>query len=197
MTDALAPSVAVAIVGAGTMGTGIAQVACLAGHRTILIGTPPETLDAARRTIAGGLDILAGKGRLSPAARDAAMARLETAGDIAAAAPAGLAIEAVPEDMDLKHRVLLALEAAMAPGAILASNTSALSLAAMARPLARPSRFCGLHFFNPAQILPLVEVVDAPLTDPAIGALGQRAPSMPRRCARWPSAPPILRPSTR
>jgi 3-hydroxybutyryl-CoA dehydrogenase len=172
MTDALAPSVAVAIVGAGTMGTGIAQVACLAGHRTILIGTPPETLDAARRTIAGGLDILAGKGRLSPAARDAAMARLETAGDIAAAAPAGLAIEAVPEDMDLKHRVLLALEAAMAPGAILASNTSALSLSAMARPLARPSRFCGLHFFNPAQILPLVEVVDAPLTDPAIGAIG-------------------------
>ena len=172
MTGALAACVPIAIIGAGTMGTGIAQLACLAGHRTILIGTPPETLDAARRAIAAGLEILVGKGKLSAAARDAALGRLETSGDIAAASPAGLAIEAVPEDMDLKHRVLLALEAAMAPEAILASNTSALSLAAMARPLARPQRFCGLHFFNPAQILPLVEVVDAPLTDPAICDIG-------------------------
>ncbi|MFO0292570.1 MAG: 3-hydroxyacyl-CoA dehydrogenase [Rhodospirillales bacterium] len=172
MTDALAASVPVAIIGAGTMGTGIAQLACLAGHRTILIGTPPETLDAARRAIAGGLETLVGKGRLTAAARDAALGRLETSGELAAAAPAGLAIEAVPEDMALKHRILLALEATMAPDAILASNTSALSLAAMARPLARPQRFCGLHFFNPAQILPLVEVIDAPLTAPAICDIG-------------------------
>ncbi len=172
MTAALPASVPVAVIGAGTMGTGIAQLACLAGHRTILIGTPPETLDAARRAIAAGLEILVGKGKLSAAARDAALGRLETSSDIAAASPAGLAIEAVPEDMELKHRVLLALEAAMGPEAILASNTSALSLAAMARPLARPERFCGLHFFNPAQVLPLVEVVDAPLTDPAICEIG-------------------------
>jgi len=120
MTAPLPASAPVAVVGAGTMGTGIAQLACLAGHRTILIGTPPETLDAARRAIAAGLEILVGKGRLDAAARDAALARLETSGDIAAAAPAGLAIEAVPEDMDLKHRVLLNSDVAVAPDAILA-----------------------------------------------------------------------------
>jgi 3-hydroxybutyryl-CoA dehydrogenase len=167
MTDkALPRDAAIGVIGAGTMGVGIAQVALLAGHRVVLVGTPPATLDAARTAISAALDMLASKGRIEAARRDEVLGRLDTSGDIAALAPARLAIEAVPEDMATKHAVLRAAEAAMAADAIIASNTSALSLAAMARALARPGRFCGLHFFNPAQVLPLVEVVAAPLSEP-------------------------------
>ena len=168
MEQALPRDAAIAVIGAGTMGIGIAQVALLAGHRVILVGTPPATLEAARASIAAALDLLASKGRLEAARRGEVLARLELAGDIAAVAPARLVVEAVPEEMAIKHAVLRAAEAATAADAILASNTSALSLAAMARPLARPGRFCGLHFFNPAQVLPLVEVVAAPLSDAGV-----------------------------
>jgi 3-hydroxybutyryl-CoA dehydrogenase len=164
MSAALPADAVVAIIGAGTMGTGIAQVALLAGHRTILIGTPPETLAAARSAIGRALDMLVGKQRLTAAQADAARARLDTSGDIAAIAPARLVIEAVPEEMAIKHAVLRDIERAVDAQALIATNTSALPIAAMARALARPERLFGLHFFNPAQILPLVEVIAAPLS---------------------------------
>jgi 3-hydroxybutyryl-CoA dehydrogenase len=164
MSAALSADVPVGIVGAGTMGSGIAQVALLAGHRVILVGTPPETLATARRTIARGLETLVGKQRLTAADAEAALARLVLAGEPEALAPAGLVIEAVPEDMALKHAVLRDIERVVGAQALIATNTSALSVAAMARALTRPERLFGLHFFNPAQVLPLVEVAAAPLS---------------------------------
>lgn len=169
MSDlALPREAAIGVIGAGTMGIGIAQIACMAGHRTILIGTPPDTLTAAARSLDAALDMMVARGRLDAAGRDAARARLETSGDNADLAPARLVIEAVPEDLALKHAVLAAAEAVCGPDTILATNTSALSASAMARALTRPGRFCGLHFFNPAPVLKLVEVVATPLTEPTI-----------------------------
>ena len=87
MDKALPRDAAIGVIGAGTMGVGIAQVALLAGHRTILVGTPPATLDAARAAIASALDMLAAKGRIEAARRDEVLGRLETSGDVAALAP--------------------------------------------------------------------------------------------------------------
>jgi len=180
----------IGVVGAGTMGAGIAQIAAVAGHPTILIGTPPETLVAARNSLAKALDILIAKGRLPPTERAATLARLTTAGEMAALAPARLVIEAVPEDMAIKHVVLREIEAVVAPDSIIASNTSALSIAAMGRALARPERLIGLHFFNPAPLLPLVEVIAAPLSDPSVVDAGfatmQAWGKTPVRCRSTP-----------
>jgi 3-hydroxybutyryl-CoA dehydrogenase len=161
---ALSGDAAVAVIGAGVMGTGIAQVAAAAGHATILIGTPAHTAVAARDTIARALAGQVERGRLAAGERDATLARITPTGDLAALAPARLAIEAVTEDLALKQRVMRAVEAVLPDDAILATNTSSLSVPAIGRDLARPERLCGLHFFNPAPVLPLVEVVAAPAT---------------------------------
>ncbi len=190
MTAPLSKDLPVGVVGAGTMGAGIAQIAAVAGHPTILIGTPPETLDAARAALAKALDILVTKGRLPASERAPTLARLVMSGAMAALAPARLVIEAVPEDMAIKHVVLRQIEAVVAPDAIIASNTSALSIAAMGRVLARPERLCGLHFFNPAPLLPLVEVITAPLSarsvvDTAFATM-QAWGKIPVRCRSTP-----------
>ncbi len=160
------------MIGAGTMGTGIAQVAATAGHRTFLIGTPAHPGAAAREKIAATLGALVEKGRLAAAACEAILGRIVAATELGALASAKLVIESVREDLALKRRVLRQVEDVVAPDAILATNTSSLSVAAIARDLARPQRFCGLHFFVPAPIMPLVVVVSAPATAPAAAAAG-------------------------
>jgi 3-hydroxybutyryl-CoA dehydrogenase len=148
----------VAVIGAGTMGNGIAHTFAQFGHEVTLIDVSAEQLERARRTIAGNLDRQAQKGTVTPADRDATLARLRTAAATADAAGAGIIIEAVPESRPLKERVLRELDA-VAGDAIIASNTSSISITAMAAMTRRPDRFIGMHFMNPVPVMRLVEVI--------------------------------------
>jgi 3-hydroxybutyryl-CoA dehydrogenase len=195
----IAPLPPVGIVGAGTMGAGIAQVALAAGHPVRLYDPDPAALDRARARIADGLSRWAAK-RDAAAGTDAGNAagavaglldRLEvapTAEDLAAGAT--LVIEAVLEDLALKVSLFQALDAAAGPEAILATNTSALSVTAIAAGTRRPGRVIGLHFFNPAPLMRLVEVVEPPSADPPVvdRAMGLMTAwgKTPVRCADAP-----------
>jgi 3-hydroxybutyryl-CoA dehydrogenase len=149
----------IAVVGAGTMGRGIAQVGAQAGFRMRLTDVDRGALDAAMAAIRAGLDRAVQRGKLDAAGRDAALAALAVVPDLTAAASgADLVIEAVPERLDLK-RDILARAAAAAPRALLASNTSSLSIAGIAGGLPDPSRVVGMHFFNPVPAMKLCEVV--------------------------------------
>lgn len=150
----------VVVVGAGTMGHGIAQVAALAGHSVTLIDTSRELaergLDRIRANLDGGVE----RGKVTPADRDAALMRTTVATEMAGpASTAWLAIEAVPERMDLKTRILAELIAAAPHDAIFASNTSSLSITELQDATEAPGRVIGLHFFNPVHINRLVEIV--------------------------------------
>ena len=159
----------VAVIGAGTMGHGIAQVAAMAGHGTVLCDVDAAQLERARARIEATLDKGVRLGKVAEAARDGALARLSVTGRLREALEsADLVIEAVPEEMGLKRRIFAEVEAAAPPGAILATNTSSLSITGMAATLAAPGRFLGLHFFNPVHIMALVEIVKGDDTDPRI-----------------------------
>ncbi|TCT06237.1 3-hydroxyacyl-CoA dehydrogenase PaaH [Aquabacter spiritensis] len=166
--SALDPSVIVGVVGAGAMGAGIAQVAARAGHRVLIQDARAGAADAACGRIRADLDKLAAKGRLSPEDAAAAGGRLVPVEATADLAPAGLVIEAIVEDLDVKRALFGALEAVVAPDAILATNTSSLSITAIAAGAARPERIAGLHFFNPAPIMALVEVISGLATAPEV-----------------------------
>jgi 3-hydroxybutyryl-CoA dehydrogenase len=153
----------VGVVGLGTMGAGIAQVCVQAGFETVGREVADELCDRARATIGRYLARGVEKGRLTQEEHDAALARLTTTTDLADLAGCDLVIEAIVEDLDAK-RALFSELSAIAPEAILATNTSALSVTAVAAAAARPERVVGLHFFNPAPVLPLVEVVRTQLT---------------------------------
>ncbi|MGH4035156.1 3-hydroxyacyl-CoA dehydrogenase [Actinomycetota bacterium Odt1-20B] len=157
----------VAVVGTGTMGQGIAQVALVAGHPVRLYDAVPGRAQEAVVAITGRLDRLVEKGRLTAGDRDAAIARITPAESLADLAGCGLVVEAVLEQLDVKQRLFQDLEEVVAEDCLLATNTSSLSVTAIAGPLARPGRFVGLHFFNPAPLLPLVEVVSGFATDEA------------------------------
>ena len=150
----------VAVIGAGTMGRGIAQVAAMAGHEAVLCDVDAEQLERALAGIQATLDKGVRLGKVAESARDTALARLVGTGRLGEAVEgADLVIEAVPEVMALKKRVFAEVEAAAGAGAILATNTSSLSVTEMATGLAAPGRFLGLHFFNPVHIMALVEIV--------------------------------------
>lgn len=150
----------VAVIGAGTMGAGIAQVAATAGWWTVLSDVRPEALLAAHETIAAQLAGAVDRDKLTPELRDATLERLTTADTVAEACTGvDLVIEAVVEDLEVKRAVMAAAAPVVAPGAILASNTSSLSLAAIAEGLPHPELCLGLHFFNPVHIMKLVEIV--------------------------------------
>ncbi|MCC9158944.1 3-hydroxyacyl-CoA dehydrogenase [Streptomyces parvulus] len=155
----------VAVVGTGTMGQGIAQVALVAGHPVRLYDAVQGRAAEAADAIGARLDRLVEKGRLSGAERDAARARLAPAGQLADLAGCGLVVEAVVERLDVKQELFRALEDVVGDDCLLATNTSSLSVTAIAGGLASPGRFVGLHFFNPAPLLPLVEVVSGFATD--------------------------------
>jgi len=185
----------VGIVGAGTMGAGIAQVALAAGHPVLLYDADAAALDRARGRIADGLNRWAAKrsatSQTAAATVAGQLARLDvapTAEDLAAAS--AVVIEAVLEDLSLKVSLFRALDAAARPDAILATNTSALSVAAIAVEARRPDRVIGLHFFNPAPVMRLVEVVAPPaadrlLVDRAVGLMTAWGKT-PVRCADAP-----------
>ncbi|WP_405448439.1 3-hydroxyacyl-CoA dehydrogenase [Streptomyces achromogenes] len=155
----------VAVVGTGTMGQGIAQVALVAGHPVRLYDAVPGRARDAAEAIGARLDRLVDKGRLSAGDRDAARARLTPADGLAELADCALVVEAVLERLDVKQRLFRELEEIVAEDCLLATNTSSLSVTAIGGALRHPGRFVGLHFFNPAPLLPLVEVVSGFATD--------------------------------
>ena len=155
----------VAVVGTGTMGQGIAQVALTAGHTVRLYDAVPGLAGKAAGTVLGRLDRLVEKGRLDPAERDAAHSRLIPAAALGELADAVLVVEAIVEDAGVKQQLFAELEAVVSDDCLLATNTSSLSVTAVAAALRRPGRFVGLHFFNPAPLLPLVEVVSGFATE--------------------------------
>ncbi|MFI1681663.1 3-hydroxyacyl-CoA dehydrogenase [Streptomyces sp. NPDC020607] len=162
---ALELSSAVAVVGTGTMGQGIAQVALVAGHPVRLYDAAPGRAKAAADAIGARLDRLVEKGRLTAEDRAAAAARLAPAESLAELADCGLVVEAILEQLDVKQRLFQDLEDVVAEDCLLATNTSSLSVTAIAGALRAPGRFVGLHFFNPAPLLPLVEVVSGFATE--------------------------------
>ncbi|MEV7287812.1 3-hydroxyacyl-CoA dehydrogenase [Streptomyces sp. NPDC093252] len=155
----------VAVAGAGTMGQGIAQVALAAGHPVRLYDAVPGRARDAAGAILARLDRLVAKGRLGGPERDAARARLRPAEGLAELADCALVVEAVLEDLDTKRDLLRALEDIVTEDCLLATNTSSLSVTALGGALRAPGRLVGLHFFNPAPVLPLVEVVSGSATD--------------------------------
>ena len=155
----------VAVVGTGTMGQGIAQVALVAGHPVRLYDAVPGRARAAAEAIGARLDRLVEKDRLTGADRDAARTRLRPAESLAELADSHLVVEAVLERLDVKQQLLRELEEIVMDDCLLATNTSSLSVTAIGGALRNPGRFVGLHFFNPAPLLPLVEVVSGFATD--------------------------------
>ncbi|MEU1569870.1 3-hydroxyacyl-CoA dehydrogenase [Streptomyces collinus] len=155
----------VAVVGTGTMGQGIAQVALVAGHPVRLYDTVPGRARKAAEAIGARLDRLVEKDRLTGPDRDAARARLLPAESLAELADCALVVEAVLERLDVKQELFRDLEGIVSDDCLLATNTSSLSVTAIGGALRAPGRFVGLHFFNPAPLLPLVEVVSGFATD--------------------------------
>jgi 3-hydroxybutyryl-CoA dehydrogenase len=150
----------VAVLGAGTMGRGIAHVAALAGYETRLFDLDAGILARALETIRGNLERGVELGKVTDADRDGTLERLRTTVELTAAvSEADVVIEAVPERLELKRTVLAAAAAAVGPQAVIASNTSSLSITAIAEGVEGAERVIGLHFFNPVHILSLVEVV--------------------------------------
>ncbi|MFK0282143.1 3-hydroxyacyl-CoA dehydrogenase [Streptomyces sp. NPDC090499] len=162
---ALGLSSTVGVVGTGTMGQGIAQVALVAGHPVRLYDTVPGRAGEAAAAIVARLDRLVEKDRMTAAARDAARARLLPAGELTEFADCTLVLEAVAERLEAKQELFRALEDIVGEDCLLATNTSSLSVTAIGGALRNASRLVGLHFFNPAPLLPLVEVVSGFATD--------------------------------
>ena len=161
----------VAVIGAGTMGAGIAQAAATAGWPTTLTDSRPEALQGAVDRIARTLDGAVQRGKLDAAARDAILGRLQTAPGIRAACEgADLVVEAVLEDLDVKRDVMSQASDWALPSALLATNTSSISIADIAADLPRPERLIGMHFFNPVHLMKLVEIVTHDATDDAARA---------------------------
>jgi 3-hydroxybutyryl-CoA dehydrogenase len=157
----------IGVVGAGTMGAGIAQVCLQAGHEVLMHDVDGAAIERGRSRIANGLARLVDKGRLTGADRNGLLANLRDAHSLEGLAQeADLVIEAALEDLDLKRTIFRALGAAASSTAILATNTSALSVSEIAQSSGHPERVVGLHFFNPAPVMPLVEVVIGRQTTP-------------------------------
>jgi 3-hydroxybutyryl-CoA dehydrogenase len=149
----------IGVVGAGTMGHGIAQVATRSGYEVTLVDAAPAALERGRTQIGKGLERMVAKGKLSAEDRDGALGRLTTGGEIAALAGVDLAIEAVVEREDVKRNVLGELDRVCPAHAILATNTSSISITRLAASTSRPEKVIGMHFMNPVPVMQLVEVI--------------------------------------
>jgi 3-hydroxybutyryl-CoA dehydrogenase len=149
----------IAVVGAGQMGNGIAHVCAVSGLPVTMIDVSADALAKARATIEKNLDRQIKKGALDAAARDAALGRLSTSTDMSAASTATVAIEAATENADLKFKIFAELDRLAAPAAILATNTSSISVTTIAARTRRPAQVIGMHFMNPVPVMQLVEVI--------------------------------------
>ena len=180
----------VGVVGLGTMGAGIAQLSVQAGLETVGREVSAELAERGRATIDRYLSRGVEKGRMTQAEKDTALARLSPTTELRELAGCDVVIEAIVEDLDRKRALFRELDGIVRPDAILATNTSALSVTQIAAATARPERVVGLHFFNPAPVLPLVEVVRTELTDGAVFdaafAFGERLGKQPIRCNDTP-----------
>ena len=161
------------VVGAGPMGAGIAQVGLTAGFRVVLHDLSADAMIRAATEIHSRLVRLEEKGQLAVGFAEEAKGRLQLAGELSAFAPCEVVIEAVIERLDVKQQLFIDLEAVVAPEAMLATNTSSLSVAAIAARCAHRQRVCGLHFFNPVPVMKLVEVIVAPATSPEVVAFAE------------------------
>jgi 3-hydroxybutyryl-CoA dehydrogenase len=165
---ALPITATIAVVGAGAMGAGIAQIAALAGHPVLLHDLRPGAAASAIDGIRAQIDKLVARGKLAAERGVAASAALAAADSIDALRDAALVIEAIVENLDAKRSLFSQLEARLADDAILATNTSSISVTAIGAGLKRPERLVGMHFFNPAPLMPLVEVISGAATDKAV-----------------------------
>jgi len=159
---ALAP---VVVVGAGTMGNGIAQTFAASGRRVLLLDANEAALKRGLGAIEKSLGKLVEKGKLDAKAREETLARIATEQNAFPVAECAIAVEAVPEKLEIKRHVFQMLDQLLPAGAILATNTSSLSITELAAGTKRPARFVGLHFMNPVPLMPLVEVVRGIETD--------------------------------
>ena len=159
MADALPRTAQVGVIGAGAMGAGIAQIAAQAGHRVCLFDTRMGAADQAKAAIGETFAKLAAKGKIDRAEADSAAARIVAVHALGDLVSARLVVEAIVEDLAVKRTLLRELEVVISPDAILATNTSSLSITALAAGMKYPGRVAGMHFFNPAPLMPLVEVV--------------------------------------
>ena len=180
----------VGVVGLGTMGAGIAQISVQSGHETVGREVALDVAERGRDTIDRYLTRGVEKGRLTPAERDAALGRLGLTTKLDDLADCDLVIEAIVEELEPKRELFSALDRIVAPDAVLATNTSALSVSEIAAATDRPERVVGMHFFNPAPVLPLVEIVRGEQSgDAAVEAAygwAERAGKQPVRCNDTP-----------
>jgi 3-hydroxybutyryl-CoA dehydrogenase len=177
----------VGIVGAGTMGCGIAQLAAQAGHTTHLFDARPGAAAAAVSQIGKTLQKLVDKGRLAPVDAQTTLARVRPANDLRDLSDCTLVVEAIVEDLGAKKKLFAELEAMVPKNTVLATNTSSLSVTAIAAACRVQERVLGLHFFNPAPMLPLVEVVPGLATAPDLG------PRAMERMRSWGKTPVLCK----
>jgi len=159
----------ITVLGSGIMGHGIAQVSAMSGYNVVLRDIEQQFLDKAMEKIRWSLEKLVGKGKISKQESDSILSRIKTVVDLKEAVKsADMVIEAVPEIMELKKKVYSELEQVADKRIIFASNTSTLPITEIANTTSRPDRFIGIHFFNPPQLMKLVEVIPGQKTDPQI-----------------------------
>ena len=164
----LTTDTAIGVIGAGTMGSGIAQVAATAGHAVLLYDVKADALIAARDNLNGFLNKLVAKDRISGAEAEAIFGRIAFVESLGAMSEAGFVIEAIVEDLDIKQRLVRELESHVKEQCIIATNTSSLSVTSIASASARPDQVIGVHFFNPAPLMKLVEMIPAIQTSSAV-----------------------------
>jgi 3-hydroxybutyryl-CoA dehydrogenase len=157
----------VAVLGAGTMGNGIAHVFARSGYRVLLRDVDKKFLDRALDTISKNLDREVAKNKITAADKSGALGRIQPVTDNVALVAADFVVEAVPEQLDLKVRLLKDVDSIVGPGVILASNTSSISITQLAAHTSRPDRFIGMHFMNPVPVMTLVEVINGAATSDA------------------------------
>ena len=160
----------ISVIGAGQMGNGIAHVFATGGHPVTMIDVSADALARGRATIEKNLERQVKKGALDAAARDAALARLTTSTDLGAVGTSSLVVEAATENTALKFKIFADLDAAAPAGAILASNTSSISITEIAARTKRPEQVIGMHFMNPVPVMQLVEVIRGLATSDATTA---------------------------
>lgn len=149
----------IGVVGAGQMGGGIAQVAADKGYEVVLVDINQQVADKGKAKIAAGLEKLMQKGKISGEAREALLSRILPAGDYAALANCHFAIEAATENQELKRKIFAEIDRALAPQAILATNTSSISITLLAAATRRPEQVIGMHFMNPVPVMTLCEII--------------------------------------